>query len=367
MQQAFEPGLSLVVGAPRHALGALLAERIADEGRPVVLLATEKEAPIARAMVSRIRERGGCGRVLIGHPTAIDLGVSGAEYLALGRAIREIHHLVSMPERFGARRADDPVRAVQEVLELGEHSPQLERLTVWSSVFASGRRTGSLREEPLTRELAEGAEAASRAAVRADAIAAEARARLPVTLLRTGTIVLEPRLTGELTLGPAQLLVLFLLSRGKEQLFLMPGRADGVLSFLPAEYAVKAGLVIARHPRGARGIFHLVDSDPPTVRRAISILCMLTGREPPHLFVPSLAASALLRAPGLAPRVEHLRNLLEELGSSLEVSDAEARAILEPLGVVCPAFESYAEQLVDEVREKVHDVRIDARSLERAV
>jgi len=34
---------------------------------------------------------------------------------------------------------------------------------------------------------------------------------------------------------------------------------------------------------------------------------------------------------------------------------------------VCPAFESYAEQLVDEVREKVHDVRIDARSLERAV
>src|SRR5690606_10245807 len=120
---------------------------------------------------------------------------------------------------------------------------------------------------------------------------------------------LGPRPPADAPLDAARLLVLFLLSRGTDPLLVMPGRADGALAFVPAEHAVTAGLAIARDDRSAHGIFHVVDSDPPTVRRAISILCGLTGQEAPRLFVPSRAASALLRAPGLSPQIEHLRAL----------------------------------------------------------
>jgi hypothetical protein len=363
--QAFEPGLSLIIGAPRHTLGELLIERIVAEGRPVVVLLEEGEIARARSITRHLERAGTRARLLVGNPSAIDLGVSGPEYLALSRALREVHHFIGPPKPRAARRHEEPTRAVRESLQLVEGAPSLERITFWSSVFASGKRDGSLREAPFSNANANSPEASSRSTGRADSLASEARTRLPVTVLRTGTIVLEPLQTTEESLGAARLLVLYLLSRGRDPLLVMPGRADGVLSFLPADYAVTAGLAIARDPRGAHGIFHLVDSDPPTVRRAISILCGLTGQDAPRLFVPSLGASALLRAPGLSPQVEKLRALLDELGSRLEVSDFEARTILEPLGIVCPAFESYAERLVEEVRDQMHDARLHAGSYER--
>jgi hypothetical protein len=363
--QAFEPGTSLIVGAPRHALGELLIERVAAEGRPVVVLVENRDLEIGRSLTRRSGRAGADVRLLVGDPSAIDLGVSGSEYVALGRSVREVHHLLASPR--GAKRERDPARAVREVLQLGETARSLERITVWSSVLASGKRSGTLREEPLAESAPQITDPILRQLRMSDRLASEALDRLPVTLLRTGTIVLEPRTPAEDALGAPRLLVLFLLSRGRDSLFFMPGRADGVLSFVPARHAVDAGLAIARDDRGAHGIFHLVDSDPPTVRRAISILCGLTGQDAPRLFVPSRAASALLRAPGLSPQVEQLRALLDELGSSLAVNDAAARGILEPLGIVCPAFESYAERLVDEVREQVQDARLYAGSIERHV
>jgi hypothetical protein len=363
---ALEPGLSLVIGAPRHALGELLIDRLAAEGRPIVLLVDESELELAHALTRRLAPVSSRLGLLVGDPSAIDLGFTGAEYLSLRRNLREVHHLIAPPSPRSAKRRIDPVRVVREVLELGAAATSLERITFWSSVLASGKRHGSLRERPYHTST-NVTETGPRAVHRADLEASDAIDKLPITLLRTGTVVLEPRLVTEESLGAARLLILYLLTRGRDPLFFMPGRADGVLSFIPAEYAVTAGLAIARSEGGADGIFHLVDSDPPTVRRAISVLCTLTGNGAPRLFVPSLAATALLRAPGLSPRMEQLRTLLDELGSSLEVSDVKAREILEPMGIVCPAFESYAERLVDEVREQVHDARMYTGGYEHRV
>lgn len=355
---AFEPGLTLVIGAPRHPLGEPLIERLVAEGRPVGVLddgGGSRVAPLGEV------------RILAGREASIDLGLAGGEYLALRNTVREIHHLLPLPS--SRARGSDPLAAVRETLQLAESAESLERITYWSSIFASGRREGSLHEEPFPATSGAGrADGGPRAARLADALAAEATTRLPATLLRTGTIVLEPRATSsDEALGAARLLVLFLLSRRPDALSVMPGRADGVLSFVPAEHAVRAGLAIAGHERGARGIFHIVDPDPPSVRRAIAILCSLTGREAPRIYAPAFAASALLRMPGISPQLEELRALLDELGSRLAVSDVAARSILEPMGIVCPAFESYAEELVDEVRGRVQDARVLAGSYERRV
>jgi hypothetical protein len=359
---ALEPGLSLVIGAPRHALGELLITRLAAEGRPTVLLVDDSELELTRGLTRRLAPSLSHMQVLVGDSSAIDLGFTGAEYLSLRRNLREVHHLIAPPSLRSSKRRVDPARVVREVLELAAGAASLERVTFWSSVLASGKRHGTLREVPYDASSII-ADPGPRAAHRADLEASTAIEKLPVTLLRTGTVVLEPKIVTEESLGAARLLILYLLTRGRDPLFLMPGRADGVLSFIPADYAATAGLSLVRE--GASGIFHLVDSDPPTVRRVISVLCALTGNGVPRLFVPSLAATALLRAPGVSPRMEQLRTLLDELGSSLEVSDVRAREILEPMGIVCPAFESYAERLVDEVREQVHDARMYTGGYER--
>src|SRR5690606_11064251 len=137
--QAFEPGSSLIVGAPRHALGELLIERVATEGRPVVVLVESRDVEVGRTLTRRFARDGTDIKLLVGDPSAIDLGVSGAEYLALGRSVREVHHLLASPR--GAKREGDPARAVREILQLGYSAKTLERITFCSSVSASGKRS----------------------------------------------------------------------------------------------------------------------------------------------------------------------------------------------------------------------------------
>src|SRR5690606_27831176 len=114
--QAFEPGSSLIVGAPRHALGELLIERVATEGRPIVVLVESRDLEIGRTLTRRFVRAGAEVQILVGDPSSIDLGVSGTEYLELERSVREVHHLLASPR--GATREGDPSRAVREVLLL---------------------------------------------------------------------------------------------------------------------------------------------------------------------------------------------------------------------------------------------------------
>lgn len=338
-------GATLIVGALNHELGFGLIEELAARGERLILLARMREQQEAEAVREAI---GGGIDLLFGDASAIDFGLSGEEYRALRAQTTAAHWFI---EGFTQSVPDArPAKAAEECLEFASCAPLLERITVWSSALASGFTEGVLKEEPFRRR---SRKQPADTIDEADCVFARALSDYPIALIRTGSAVLAPQLGKRNILNGAGVLILYLLARRNEPILMMPGRADALLNFLPAEFIYRAERVISADPRTRHRILHLVDTDPPTVRRAISILCALMGRSAPRFYAPPAAAAALLQSPGLRRAGDPTRTLLEEMSSRLVIDATFARSILDEAGLVCPAFESYAEAMVEEMRERV--------------
>lgn len=346
-------GATLIVGALNHELGYGLIADLAARGERLTLLARMSERGDAEAIRAAI---GGGVDLLFGDPSAIDLGLSGTEYRALRAEASAMHWFI---EGYAPKVSDARApKAAEECLEFASDAPSLKRITVWSSALASGRTEGILKEEPFSRltkrqATRQGRKQSSGAIYEADQVFSEALASFPMTLVRTGSVVLAPQLGSKSILNGAGVLILYLLARRSEPILMMPGRADALLNFLPADFVYRAERALSLDERTLHRVIHLVDSDPPTVRRAISILCALMGRPAPRFYAPPAAAAALLQSPGLRREGDPTRTLLEEMSSRLVIDASFARSILDEAGLVCPAFESYAEATVEEMRERV--------------
>lgn len=337
-------GATLIVGALNHELGFGLIGELAARGERLILLARMTEKGDAEAIQRAI---GGVD-VLFGDASAIDFGLSGEEYRGLRTQTASVHWFI---EGYARGLPDArPARAAEECLEFASGAPLLGRITVWSSALASGQSEGVLMEEPFMRRPRK---QYGNTLCEADTVFAKALHALPITIIRTGNAVLTPQLGSRNILNGAGVLILYLLARRSEPILMMPGRADALLNFLPAEFVYRAEQVFSATPGTLHRIIHLVDSDPPTVRRAISILCALMGRPAPRFYAPPAAAAALLQSPGLRREGDPTRTLLEEMSSRLVIDTSFGRSVLDEAGLVCPAFESYAEATVEEMRERV--------------
>ncbi len=128
-------------------------------------------------------------RLVTGDTAALDLGLSGSEFMMLAREARTIHHCAAVTY-LGTRRPEAErcnVRGAREVLELAEASPNLERLVHWSSALVSGRRRGRVLED----ELHDGGfrNVVEETRMRAERIIREAANQVPTTILRPSIVV----------------------------------------------------------------------------------------------------------------------------------------------------------------------------------
>lgn len=338
-------GATLVVGALNHELGYGLIADLAARGERLIVLGRMNEAKEAEAIRHTI---GGGIDLIYGDPSAIDFGLSGSEYRALWSETSAVHWFI---ESYAPGAVDVRAKkAAEECLEFASNATGLERITVWSSALASGRSEGVLKEEAFDRR---GRRSMSSGIYEADCVFADALRDFPITVIRTGSAVLAPQLGTRSILNGAGVLILYLLARRSEPILMMPGRADAFLNFVPADFLYRAERVISNDRRSLHRILHLVDRDPPTVRRAVAMLCALMGRPAPRFYAPPAAAAALLQSPGLRREGDPTRTLLEEMSSRLVIDASFTRSLLGDAGLVCPAFESYAEEAVEEMRERV--------------
>jgi thioester reductase-like protein len=357
--------VALVTGFPTSFLASRVVRELLREEPDLSLRLVVQERAMARAegVISQLRssERKRV-KILEGDAAAMDLGLSGTEFVDLARSVDVIHHCAAITylgvEPEVARHLN--VEGTREVLELADEADHLERLVHWSTALVSGARRGYVLEDDL--EASAGfRNVIEKTRFEAEMLVRRASNEIPTTILRP-SIIVGDSVTGEIDrLEGPYLLVLLMLNAPMDLRMPLPGRGDVPLNLVPIDYTVEAGCAIARDRRSLGKTFHLVDPEPVTARRVFELIARAAGRPMPRGFLPANLATALLRTPGLERFAHVPRAFLEQLATEVVYDDRNAREILSELDIKCPRFESYVEIMVEFVRQQQSARRAQSR------
>lgn len=297
-------------------------------------------------------------REVVGDPSSIDLGLSGAEWQAIRAQIQRIHHVVGTSQlgisRHEAQR--EHVDAAREILDFASHCPRLRCLVHHSSASVSGNRTGRVLEAELAngqsfRNVVEEAQAHAENLVR------RAEARLPVIIVRPALIVGDSQ-TGELDrLGGPYFLMLLIVTSPPEIALPLVGRGDLPLHLVPADYVGRVAAALGNDPRAIGRTFHIKDPSPPTARRVFELVAEAGGRRAPRGHIPANITKALLRTPGLDRIAQSPRAFLDALLTRVDYDATNTEELLSATNVHCPPFESYVEKLVEFLQARLREKR----------
>jgi thioester reductase-like protein len=357
--------VALVTGFPTSFLAARVVRRLlTDDARLSLRLVVQARAmERAQAQLDALEESQRARVSLIeGDCAAMDLGLSGSEFMALAGEVDVIHHCAAITYLGvdAAAAAQLNVEGTREVLELATEAAHLERLVHWSTASVSGARRGYVLEDEL---VSAGAfrNAIEKTRFEAELLVRRGAGQIPTTVLRPATIVGDS-LTGEVDrLEGPYLLVLLMLNAPMEMRMPLPGSGDVPLNLVPVDFVVDAGCAIARDRRSIGKTFHLVDPQPLSARRVFELIARAAGRPAPRGFVPANLATALLRTPGLERFAHVPRAFLEQLATEVVYDDRNARELLSELELRCPPLESYVDVMVEYVRQQQEARRAQTR------
>lgn len=350
-----ERDVVLVTGFPGLGARRLVEHVLATEpDTEVVVVVLEAFLPQAAAFIDAYAEEArGRVEVLTGDVAAIDLGLSGEEYLHLARRVTRIHHLAVATfvgvDEATARYTN--VGGAVEIVELGRAAARLQLIVHHSTAHVSGDRQGTVYEDELDRgqgfhsvvqETRFLAEQAMRRAMR----------ELPVAVVRP-TMLVGDSATGHTDRldGPYLLVMLALGLPGDIP---MPRLSkDRPLDIVPIDYAVRAAVAIGRHPDAKGRTFHLVSGEDLTSERVFDLIARAGGRRSSvRGVVPPQVANALLRTPGLRRLLRQPRALVQQLVSGARYDDRNTRRILAGTDLQCPPLSSYVDTWVRAVQDQ---------------
>jgi nucleoside-diphosphate-sugar epimerase len=143
--------------------------------------AAEAHALLA-GMISSHRDRVA---LLEGSPTAVDFGLSGAEFRRITREVDLIHHMVHAT---GAGELTDKKQSAAEILEIARATSSLRCLVFHSTAGVSGDRHGVVYESDLD-EGQSFRSPALEARMRAEKLVRRAMRDVPIAIVRPTTLV----------------------------------------------------------------------------------------------------------------------------------------------------------------------------------
>lgn len=344
----------LLTGFPANELARRVLPRLLEleASAQVIVLVPERFVDRAREWISALPTAQQLRtRILVGDVAALDLGLSGREYLELAERVNVIQHCATVTYSGAPLEMAERVNVggTYEVLELGRQAKRLERVVHWSSISATWDRNGVVSEDDLV-EPRSNPLATTR--FRAEKLVAKARSEVPVTLLRTAMLVGDSR-TGRLArVEGAHLLISALLTAPRDVPVLRPAQAHAQLQVVPIDYAVDAGLTIARGNDTVGRNYHVIDPAAPTLDEALAAIAEILGKPQPRGVLPTGLTQAMLRIPMFDRLVHAQRALLDELGREVVYDDRNAQSVLARTGLTCPAFASYVGKLVAHVEHE---------------
>jgi len=354
MSRLFVDEVLLISGFPGFRAKNLVAHLVSHApGARLDLLVHPRRRDEAASIVSELAGEAPI-HLLEGDPSAIDFGLSRAEYRELASRVDRVfsvHQVTDVAlDRETARDAN--VKATRELIEFGRVGKRLRRLVHFSSAFVSGNRSGLVLEEELDagqafRNPIEETLALSELMLR------RAMNELPITVLRPSQVVGNSR-TGEVERldGPYPLIVLLVSAPAEAQLPLPP-RAEAALHIVPIDFVVRAACALAACDEGAGRTFHLTDPNPPSARRFFELLAAQCGKRLASGFHPGALSKALLNNPGVRLVTKNPRALLDLLSMQVSYDTRQAEAVLQREGVACPSIDTYIAALVAHVEERI--------------
>jgi len=331
-----------------------------DPGARVHAVVRSKFLEDARAAMDDLDELDrGRVHVVEGDAAAIDMGLSGSEYVSLAREVTRVHHCVQVTYLGAERRLAENVNigGAREAVEFASACDRLECLVYHSTALVAGDRTGVVREDDLEmgqsfRTVVEETRARAEKVVRSE------MHRIPVTILRPSTIIGDSRTGAVDRLDGPYLLVLLVATTPADIALPLPGLGNEPLNLVPIDWVARAAVAIGRDPSARGRTFHLVDRRPLTARRAFELIARAGGRRGPLGSIPANLAKVLLRTPGIDRIAKSPRAFLETLTTFVTYDSSNADGLLAALGVKeCPPFETYVDQMVEYVQKRVRDRR----------
>lgn len=334
-----------------NGLPALLARRVLEQilcfeprARVFAIVHTDdidfaerivKELDVAQA--SRVS-------LLTGDLTALDFGLGGREYMELARWVHRVHHVVTPGTVYvdAANQALVGAALGRELVEFGRAAAALKSLVIHSSVGVSGDRSGTVMEDDLVHGQAF-SNSFDQALALMECIVRRAKDQLPALVVRPALLSGDSQ-TGECErTSPLYQLVEAMLALPAAQPARVPNDRSPV-HLVATDYVARAAYYLGRRADTVGHTFHLTDAHPTELSHVIRLLLAAAG----HPSRDSMGA-------GLGPRVqppmsEWARACAKLRGPAVYYDARRAQEVLGPSTIACPAFEDYADKLVDFVR-----------------
>lgn len=289
-------------------------------------------------------------RILSGDVVAMDLGLSGREYLEVVAHVTEIYHVASI-WYLGVNRKQTwevNVLGAQSILDTAAEMKHLKRLNHFSTAFVAGGREGVIMES----ELQEGQKfrnAYEETKYEAEVLMRAAMAHLPISVFRP-SIIVGDSMTGEIDklAGPYYLMYAIMLAPPNIPM-LMPGKGDKPLNLVPIDFVTEAISRISQRDDAVGKTFHLCDPNPLSARQVFSHVAELTGKRAPIRGIPYRLAKTLMKFPGVERSMRSPRQFLEDFNQLSIYNSINTLELLDGQ-VACPPLTSYIHHLINHIK-----------------
>ena len=341
----------LVTGFPGFHARKLVSYLLGVEpDAKLVLLRRASDSERSSECLSRLEpaERARV-RELTGDPSALDFGLSGPQYLELAASVERVYHFASVLEaRRRTEAAEHNIACAREILEFARAAGGLRGLILLSSVTVCGTRTGEIREDELRR-----GQTFRRRLDESLATVELMCARfvsLPQIVLRPSQIVGDSQ-TGDIDSPGFPYPWLAFVDRGPKELVVpVPHRPEAPVQIVPIDFVVRAAHFLGTRPDAYGKRYHLVDSEPPTLKEFLQLAAQACGKRLAENFNPGAFTRGLAAKPGLRMLTQGARGLIDLFVGSPSFDAENARRALDQAGIVCPPVASYLHTLLERAR-----------------
>jgi nucleoside-diphosphate-sugar epimerase len=340
-----------LTGFPGFIAGRLV-RRLAREGGRFLLLVQPNFVERAQQELAIVASEHGRSisdfALLPGDITAPNLGMSSAD-LEIARAESTLlFHLAAIYDLAVARETGLRINleGTRNVNEFARLLPHLRNYHYVSTCYVAGKRTGRI----LETELQHGAgfrnhyeETKYLAELEVEALKSE----LPVTIHRPAVVCGDSHSGETAKYDGIYYLINYLLKWPAVLSAFNIGNNDVSLNLVPVDFVVEAIATLARDPLAVGKTIQLADPEPLTTRELFNTIARsMTGRES-RVTLPASVIQTSLMLP-LAPKITGLPHSGVPYFFLKQTYDTvQATALLEPHGIRCPPFASYAATIVD--------------------
>jgi thioester reductase-like protein len=274
---------------------------------------------------------------------------------ALRRGVREVWHLAAAYDLSVAREMGMRVNVegTRNVLAFAAACPELRRLHYVSTCFVSGRHQGTFTERDLERGQTFNNYYEETKYLAEVLVQERMRQGFPATVYRPSIVV------GDSTTGATQkydgpyFVIRWILKQPR--IAVLPTVGDPRahwLNVVPRDFVIPAIAHLSGLDRSSGRVYHIADPAPPTVDEIIDAIGRATRRRIVRVGLPlGLAKAAIDRVPGVYRLMGIPSAAIDYFIHPTTYATDQAQADLQGSGLSVPRFSSYADRLVQFVRE----------------